>query len=106
MKQLIFSILLVLSLSACTKEKQNTLENEPVCTEGTIRWGGEPAVDGIGWYYETPAFSRSVKLENVPPDFFIDGLAVTACLLRTDRKYGCFCGTPLDVYDVFTIQRR
>jgi hypothetical protein len=99
MKPLLLSLILVFLFTACTKEQN--------CTEGLIRWGGEPAVDGLGWYFtSTELGDRPVKLKNLPDRYLTDSLRVNACLRKTDEKYYCFCATPMDVYEVKSIRKK
>jgi hypothetical protein len=84
--------------TSCTKEAN--------CIEGIIQWGGEPAVDGLGWYFESTEFSRPVKLKDLPSSYQVDDLEITACLLKTTEKYQCFCATPMDVYKIKSIRKR
>ena len=100
MKHLLsLSVLIAILFSACNKEQN--------CTDGLIRWGGEPAVDGLGWYFTSPVFGdKAVKLKNIPEQYLKDSLQVNVCLRKTNEKYQCFCATPLDVYEIKSIQKR
>lgn len=72
-----------------------------------IRWGGEPAADGLGWYFLSADLGdKPVKLKNLSDNFLVDSLEVTACILSLTEKYQCFCATPLDMYKVEKISRR
>ncbi len=72
-----------------------------------IRWGGEPAVDGLGWVFNsTELGDRAVKLKNLPDRYLKDSLLVNVCLRKTDEKYYCFCATPMDVYEVKSIRKK
>lgn len=100
MKQLLFfSVILALLVTSCSKEQ--------TCTDGLIRWGGEPAVDGLGWYFTSAELGdKAVKLKNIPDKYLKDSLQVNVCLRKTDEKYQCFCATPLDVYEIKSIRKR
>ncbi len=100
MKHLLFlSFVIAFLFTACSKEQN--------CTDGLIRWGGEPAVDGLGWYFTSAEFAdKPVKLKNIPEKYLKDSLQVNVCLRKTDEKYQCFCATPLDVYEIKSIQKR
>ena len=100
MKHIFLSILLVLLFAACQKD------TNAVCTDGVIRWGGEPAVDGLGWYYQSEDLPKSVKLKNLSTAWQKDGLQVQACIIKLDEKYQCFCAEPMDVYQVKSIRQR
>lgn len=99
MKPLLLLSAFVFLFTACNKEQN--------CTDGLIRWGGEPAVDGLGWYFTSAELGdRPVKLKNLPDGYLTDSLQVNACLRKTNEKYQCFCAEPLDVYEVKSIQKR
>ncbi|MBP6686641.1 MAG: hypothetical protein KA160_02185 [Lacibacter sp.] len=100
MKQIFPALIVLLLFGACKKEKAT------LCITGTIQWGGEPAVDGLGWYFETPEFSKPVKLKNLPSNYQVNDLAVAACLMKTEEKYQCFCAAPMDVYAIINIRNR
>ncbi|TWI81648.1 hypothetical protein IQ13_2666 [Lacibacter cauensis] len=85
--------------TSCKKEIQ--------CTDGMIRWGGEPAADGLGWYFVSADLgNKPVKLKNLPENYLLDSLKVTTCVQPLTEKYQCFCATPLDMYKVLKISRR
>lgn len=98
MKQLLLAISLLFIFTACQKET--------LCTDGTIQWGGEPAVDGIEWYFESSEFSRPVKLKDLPSEYKVDGLSISVCLVKTDEKYQCFCAEPMEVYAIKSIRKQ
>lgn len=100
MKQLLlFSVILTLLFTSCSKEQN--------CIDGLIRWGGEPAVDGLGWYFTSAEFGdKAVKLKNIPEKYLKDSLQVNVCLRITDEKYQCFCAVPLEVYEIKSIRNR
>lgn len=99
MKHLFLALIaLAFVFTSCTKEAN--------CIAGTIQWGGEPAADGLGWYLESEEFTKPVKLKNLSSTYQVDDLAVSACLLKTDEKYQCFCAEPLDVYNIKSIRKR
>ncbi|MEJ8817447.1 hypothetical protein [Lacibacter sp. H407] len=98
MKQFLLSFFVFILFSACQKDQ--------LCTDGVIRWGGEPAVDGLGWYFESADLPRIVKLKDIPSRYLTDSLAVSVCLIKTNEKYQCFCAEPMDVYEVKRIGKR
>ena len=100
MKHIFLSLILLVLFTACNKESNCSNIN------GTIQWGGEPAVDGLGWYFESTELSRPVKLKDLPASYQVDDLEITACLTKTDEKYQCFCAEPMDVYLVKSIRER
>lgn len=99
MKPLLLSLIIAFIFTACAKDQ--------ICTDGMIHWGGEPAVDGLGWYFtSTELGDRPVKLKNLPGNYLTDSLRVNACLIKTKEKYQCFCATPMDVYEVKSIRKK
>ena len=99
MKQLLLLVFTLALSSSCKKEM--------CCTDGMIRWGGEPAVDGLGWYFVAADLgNKPVKLKNLANDYQVDSLQVNACLTLLTEKYQCFCASPLDVYKIEKIGRR
>ena len=98
MKQVILSLILFLLFSSCQKDQ--------LCTDGVIRWGGEPAADGLGWYFESEELPRSVKLTEIPSNYLVDNLAVSVCLIKTNEQYQCFCAEPMEVYTLKRIRKR
>ena len=49
MKRLLITGLLSLFLFACHKGSEVGQNPETFCFDGTVRWMGEPAADGLGW---------------------------------------------------------
>ncbi|MFY7840061.1 MAG: hypothetical protein ACOVP7_07275 [Lacibacter sp.] len=99
MKHLLLIAFTLALFTSCSKEAQ--------CTYGMIRWGGEPAVDGLGWYFISADLgNKPVKLKNLSSNYQVDSLPVNACLTLLTEKYQCFCATPLDVYKAEKIRRR
>jgi hypothetical protein len=96
---LLISTIATLLFASCSKEQ--------TCTDGLIRWGGEPAVDGLGWYFTSAELGeRPVKLKTIPEKYLKDSLQVNVCLRKTDEKYQCFCAVPLEVYEIRSIRNR
>ena len=89
---------------SCKKEKTG----KEFCEDGYIRWGGSLAIDGIEWYYtkDLSGTQPAYKMENLAADFEADSLAVSVCLVKTDKKFPCFCPEPLPVYRINSIKRR
>lgn len=106
MKQIYIALIaLAFIFASCTKE--TNCNDNTTCIDGTIQWGGEPAVDGLGWYFKSAELGeRPVKLKNLPDSYLTDSLQVNACLRKTDEKYYCFCATPMDVYEVRSIRKK
>lgn len=104
MKKIIVLLATVVSLISCKKEKAE----KEFCEDGYIRWGGSVALDGIEWYYtkDLSGTQTSYKMENLSADFEVDSLAVSICLVKTDKKFPCFCPAALPVYRINSIKRR
>jgi hypothetical protein len=104
MKNIVAVLLTALLFISCKKEK-----TEPeFCEDGYIRWGGSVAVDGIEWYFtkDLSGTQTAYKMENLTADFEVDSLAVSICLVKTDKKFPCFCPVALPVYRINSIKRR
>jgi hypothetical protein len=104
MKTIILVLMAAVSVISCQKEK-----TEPeFCEDGYIRWGGSLAVDGIEWYFtkDLSGTQTSYKMENLSADFEVDSLAVSICLVKTDKTFPCFCTAALPVYRINSIKRR
>ena len=71
-------------------------------------WGGDPAVDGLGWYFTENLnnSSKVYKFDNLPLQFQEDKLPVSVCFFDTGKKYGCFCVVPLPLYHITDIRRQ
>lgn len=103
MKKLIIPFVAIFFFLSCSKQT----EEPAICTDGYIHWGGNPAVDGISWYFKgTTQLQYAVKLKDLPAAFQTDSLAVTVCLQKTGEKYICFCTQPLEVYAIKSIQKK
>lgn len=99
MKHLLLSLIVLFVFTSCQKEK--------LCLDGVIHWGGEPAADGLGWYFLSAKFGdKPVKLKDLPATYEVNDLPVAVCLIKTKEKYQCFCATPLDVYSIRQIRKR
>jgi hypothetical protein len=102
-----FLLLFVLVIvTSCTKEKNAS------CFSGFIYWGGDYAVDGIGFYFaesrqgnwkfkqlkenELTGFSKSA----------VDSTAVYICLEETTERAPCFCSSPSNFYKIVSVEKR
>jgi hypothetical protein len=43
MKSFFLSLIVLFVFASCQKDK--------LCIDGVVHWGGEPAADGLGWYF-------------------------------------------------------
>jgi hypothetical protein len=104
MKKLFYLVVLFVVLLSCRKDGE---ENE-VCFNGVVRWGGAPAADGLGWviYKEEGSPSKPFIPRNLPDGFKTDNLAVHVCLYETNEKFYCQCVEPYNKYHIISITRR
>jgi hypothetical protein len=95
MKKIIIILLLAVAIAAC--KKNNTAAENEICSTATIKYGGNPAADGLGWYIALPdaAAVKRAYPENLPETFKVDGLLVELCYVRTNKDFVCFCMPPL-----------
>ena len=103
MKWLLVSLIVcAVTMMHCTKEKSRDI----ICVDGQIMWGGDPAVDGVGWYLQQVENEevKSYILTGIPPSFQVEGLAVKACIYDTKQPANCFCGKSF--YNIESIDRR
>jgi hypothetical protein len=82
----------VITVASCKKNTSDT----PTCTPATIKYGGNPAADGVGWYL---AIGDSTGIKNEYPEnidslYMTNGLAVAVCYELTDKDFVCFCLPP------------
>src|SRR5215208_2387568 len=94
---LVFSVILF----CCKKEK-----NETICLNGAVKWGGDPAADGLGWYImDSVGGLKNYIPENLPDNLKADGLSVRVCLYETSTKFYCQCAYPLNKYHITFIKK-
>jgi hypothetical protein len=110
MKRLIVVFLTLLLSGSCLKLDPPPLE---YCGNGYIYWGGDPAVDGRGWYF---AITRSanytfyqLKENELGAEYksLTDSVAVNICLLSTKDKAPCMrCNGDSYYFKIKSISRR
>lgn len=89
MKKILIACLCIFMLMACSKE-----ENETVCLNARVKWGGDPAADGLGWYLlDTIGGLSFYYPQNLPENFKTDDLSVHVCLYETREKFYCMCSS-------------
>lgn len=99
MKTLLFILFIPLALG-CKKDKDS------FCINAEIRWGGDPAADGLGWHlFDSIGGFRVFIPRNLPDSLKIDGLPVNACMYPTNEKFYCECARPLNKYHITSIRR-
>jgi hypothetical protein len=101
MKKVVFPILLFLFFAACKKEHADT-----ICLDAAVKWGGEPAADGFGWYiFDSVGGIKNYIPLNLPDGLKIDGLSVHVCMYETMEKFYCMCPQPMNKYHITQIRR-
>lgn len=99
MKTLVF-IMFILLATSCKKQL------DPFCTNAEVRWGGDPAADGLGWHlFDSIGGAKFFIPINLPDSLKIDGLPVNVCMYKTDEKFYCECARPLNKYQITSIRR-
>jgi hypothetical protein len=100
MKKILFCFCACILFCACKKEEQS------FCVDATVRWGGDPAADGAGWYLIADSVRGiSFTPENIPDTLKIDGLLVNACMYDTRNKMSCECAHPPHIYHITSIRK-
>lgn len=92
-KILITLVIAVMATASCKKDKTANR----VCTIAEVKYGGDPAADGVGWYLSVNNESgiRSEYPENLDEAFKTNGLLVDVCYVKTENDFICFCLPPL-----------
>jgi hypothetical protein len=101
MKLILPFFISILLFTACKKE--HTPANQE-CFDGFVIWGGDPAVDGAGWYLSSG--SKSYFLEEFPTAYMTDSLPVHACVRQTDRAKFTMSMTTIYYYEIVSINKR
>lgn len=100
MKFIVF-ILLTVSFMSCQKEP------EQFCTDAVVMWGGDPAVDGLGWYLLTDSVQHQFYIPgNLHDSLKIHHQPVNVCLVATNENFSCECSRPLKKYRITSITKR
>lgn len=99
MKNLFF-ITVLLIFSAC-KSKEGAISDITCnsCEDATIRYYGDPALDGCGWV--VAASSTIYMPNNLLPEFYVDSLEVRIKYKVLDRVN---CGLVKDAYPSIFIE--
>jgi hypothetical protein len=95
MKKLILvACVAVIAIISCKKE--NTVANTDTCTTATVRYGGDPLVDGLGWILVTDTIAYKYESpENLDASFKTEGLIVDVCYYKTTMDFICLCPPPV-----------
>jgi hypothetical protein len=100
MKKLLSCLCIIVLLFSCKKEE------ESICVNAIVKWGGDPALDGSGWYLLADSTNHvSYFPGNLPDSFKVDGLPVNTCLRRTNEKFYCYCAQQPYKYQVISIKK-
>jgi hypothetical protein len=90
---------IILILCSCKKE------NENVCSDAAIMWGGDPAADGLGWHLLTDSVNHIYYIpQNLPDSLKINGQHVNVCMYKTKENFYCECGMTLKKYHITSIR--
>jgi len=106
MKKII--IILVTAAALTASCKKNHVADNSTCSTAVVKYGGDPAADGVGWYLSVDE-NTGVKTEypeNLAAEFKIEGLAVNVCYVKSDKDFSCFCAPPLPKMITITSIRR
>jgi hypothetical protein len=93
MKKINLALLVtVIAVASCKKHTSATL----TCTTAIIKYGGNPAADGVGWYLAVgdSTDTKNEYPENIDSLYMINNLAVDVCYEQTDKDFVCFCLPP------------
>ena len=95
MKRLILvACIAVIAIVSCRKE--NTGSNTNICKTATVRYGGDPNTDGLGWILVTNTTTWEYEApENLDASFKTEGLVVDVCYYKTDMDFICLCPPPV-----------
>jgi hypothetical protein len=118
MKKMILIATAFMAFASCTKESVSPAEenntmimaNAPntdpkqTTTSAVIEWGGDPAVDGLGWVIHTSDGAVEVP-DNLSEEFKQDRIAVTVSYQRTDKQVPCRCAQPKYYVHITSIER-
>src|SRR5688572_20851502 len=93
MKKWLLILFTSIAFFSCAKEDQ------PICKDGFIFWGGDPAADGRGWYFSESINSNDfMVMDNLGNDFKVDNLPVNICVVKTNTRYYCLCPSTPELY--------
>jgi hypothetical protein len=102
MKKILLLVMIAALGFGCSKGKEGA-----ACMNTVVFWGGDPAVDGLGWYLsDSRTSSERYYPESLPDRYQTDGLAVNVCLIKTLKKKSCFCAVQPPLYEVVSIKKR
>ena len=104
----IYSLIFLFSAYVFTGcKKEYSYEHEPFdCMKATVRWTGDPALDGRGWQLQKDSTNIWYEPLNLPAQFKHDSLKVSVCLQKTDTRVYCFCSGTFYAYTIISIELR
>jgi len=90
------TIILLAAVVITASCKKNHVDNS-TCTTAVIKYGGDPAADGVGWYLsvDESTGTKTEYPENLAAAFKVEGLVVNVCYIKSDKDFSCFCAPPL-----------
>ncbi len=91
-------ILLFVTAAAITVScKKNKVTDNSSCATALVKYGGDPAADGVGWYLlvDESAGVKAEYPENLADQFKVEGLAVNVCYSKSNKDFSCYCAPPL-----------
>jgi hypothetical protein len=101
MKLMLPLFICILLFAACKKEHASGKQE---CFDGFVIWGGDPAVDGAGWYFSSG--SKAYFVEEFPAAYKTDSLPIHACLRQTTRPKFMMNITTVYYYEIVSINKR
>ena len=93
--------MLVIVITSC---KKDCATNSEECFDGFVVYGGDPAVDGAGWYLSSS--SKAYFVEKIPSGFMIDSLPIHTCLKETNKVKTTMGNVNLHYYEILNISKR
>jgi hypothetical protein len=103
MKKLFYVFAIALFLLGCKKDSLQDCTGQG-CMDAEVIWGGDPAVDGAGWYIR--AEGKAHFVDNLPDRYKVQNLAVRVCLSETNRTHSCLCFPLPPLYHIEHISKR
>ena len=106
MKKIIIILAAVAITASC---KKNHTEDNSTCATAVVKYGGDPAADGVGWYLSVDegAATKTEYPENLAAEYKVEGLAVNVCYVKSNKDFSCFCAAPLPkMITITSIKRR
>ena len=102
MKKIIAMLLIAVAITASCKKNNDT--SNAICATAVVKYGGDPAWDGVGWYLlvDDSTGPKPEYPENLAAMYRVDGLPVNVCYKKTNTDFGCFCALPFPKMIIIT----